>query len=136
PAHRGFRLAIPISLNRWMTCRTESSSACTSRAMTATLFPPAEASTHDHRPAQPHLRAGPSPGDPQQPLTFLVRQPPHTHRFCHHASLNDPHRPVRTLSGVLSSDTANVRGHGTDVKRPCQGGCWRGVVCPCCVPVW
>lgn len=36
---------MPISLNRWITCRTESSSACTSRAMTGTLFPPAEAST-------------------------------------------------------------------------------------------
>ncbi len=36
---------MPISLNRWMTCRTVSSSACTSRAIAGTVFPPAEAST-------------------------------------------------------------------------------------------
>jgi hypothetical protein len=36
---------MPISLNRWITCRTESSSAETRRAITGTLFPPAEANT-------------------------------------------------------------------------------------------
>jgi hypothetical protein len=39
------QLAMPISLNRWMTRRTESSSACTRRAITGTVLPPAEAGT-------------------------------------------------------------------------------------------
>jgi hypothetical protein len=36
---------MPISLNRWITWRTESSSAWTNRAIAGTVFPPAEAST-------------------------------------------------------------------------------------------
>lgn len=45
PAHLGSRHARPISLNRWITSRTVSSSACTSWAITGTRFPPAEASS-------------------------------------------------------------------------------------------
>ncbi|GAA0532367.1 hypothetical protein GCM10010390_38280 [Streptomyces mordarskii] len=39
----GSSQARPISLNRWITSRTVSSSAATSWAMTGTRFPPAEA---------------------------------------------------------------------------------------------
>ncbi len=44
PAHRGSRQVSPISLKRWITSRTVSSSAWTRRAMTGTVLPPAEAS--------------------------------------------------------------------------------------------
>lgn len=39
------RQARPISLNRWITSRTVSSSAWTSWAITGTRFPPADASS-------------------------------------------------------------------------------------------
>ena len=45
PAHLGSRLAIPISLRRWIISRTRSGEVCTSRAIASTLLPPAEAST-------------------------------------------------------------------------------------------
>jgi hypothetical protein len=50
---------------------------------------------HDHRPPQPDRRAGPTTGYSQQLLTFLVRQPPHTHGFCHRHSLNADTPPDR-----------------------------------------
>lgn len=36
---------LPASLNRWIICRTRSGLVCTSRAITSTVFPPAEANT-------------------------------------------------------------------------------------------
>src|SRR3954471_20082936 len=87
PAHRGSRLAMPISLNRWMTWRIVSSSACTSRAIDGTVFPPAHASTtpaRRNRIGEPDTPAG----DTQQLLTLLITQPPHAYRICHHHSLN------------------------------------------------
>jgi hypothetical protein len=52
---------------------------------------------HDHRPAQPDRRAGPSSGDSEQLLTFLVRQPPHTHGFCQPPSLTADTPPDREV---------------------------------------
>ena len=43
PAHRGSSAASPRSLNRWITSRTVSSSAATSRAIATTCVPDAEA---------------------------------------------------------------------------------------------
>jgi hypothetical protein len=36
---------MPISLKRWIISRTRSGEVCTNRAITSTVFPPAEAST-------------------------------------------------------------------------------------------
>jgi hypothetical protein len=43
PAQRGSNASSPISLNRWITWRTVSSSAATSRAIAATVVPEADA---------------------------------------------------------------------------------------------
>lgn len=45
PAHRGPRQANPSRLNAWITSRTVSSSAATSRAIASTLVPDADAIT-------------------------------------------------------------------------------------------
>ena len=38
PAHLGSKLAIPISLNRWIISRTRSGEVCTSRAIASSLL--------------------------------------------------------------------------------------------------
>ncbi len=43
PAHRGSSAASPLALNRWITSRTVSSSAATSRAIAGTSVPDADA---------------------------------------------------------------------------------------------
>ena len=43
PAHRGSSAASPLALNAWITSRTVSSSAATSRAIAGTRVPDAEA---------------------------------------------------------------------------------------------
>jgi len=45
PAHLGSKLAIPISLKRWIISRTRSGEVWTNRALASTLLPPADART-------------------------------------------------------------------------------------------
>lgn len=48
---------------------------------------PAGRGEHDHGPSQSDRSAGSPAIDSQQLLTFLITQPPHACRICHHHSL-------------------------------------------------
>src|SRR5579884_3567347 len=89
PAHRGSREAIPVSLKRWIISRTRSGEVWTSRAITSTLLPPAEASTTVARRQRTWLlsvlppprrtircRLRPSSSESRRTLTGLLMPPP------------------------------------------------------------
>ena len=111
---------MPISLNRWITSRTVSSSAWTSRAITGTRVP-AGRGQHHHRPPQPHRRTGPPAHDLLQPLTLLIGQPAHTDRFCHRHSLTAARHPTAQADRRVTNP-ANVRGQSTSANLCSRAG--------------
>jgi len=88
-----------FSLNAWITSRTVSSSAATSRAIAGTSVPDADAMMIIARrtPDRPVL---PPPHDLQQPPSLLITQPPRPHRLSH---LSSRHSTCPNRSSVGAS---------------------------------
>ena len=82
PAQRGSSAARPFSLNAWITSRTVSSSAATSRAIAGTGVPDDEAMMIVARRTRIGLPR-PAAHDLGQPPTLLVGQPSRSHGSCH-----------------------------------------------------
>ena len=131
PAHRGSSAARPLALNAWITSRTVSSSAATSRAIAGTSVPDADAimiiarrtridpclpAPHDllQPPALPHRSAAaPAPAQTPHLLTldfFIMRSSVRQHRqTTATTSARHPTRRTFVVSALAGTVPASAR---------------------------